>query len=725
MSEKIKVYTIELHHPDYGKQLIHVDHEASIGSARNNTAYFDEFELEAKHCVFRSHRGVLTLFQIAEGGTTRIGRQELESGRMYILEEGDKVTMGTLKSYVRAKEEDFVEEEEEEQEEATEQTPLPNFDDNSDDIEDEDEQERGPSLFARLFSFFKRKKKIAEDEEEQEEITILKSLPKSAPKHKEDDTAEIIIKKPLSEVRFSDPPGFVARLFALICELVIAYGIVSNFALIFENEDLAEQLYTDLLPFVQKGIAIAAPYLGEYASYLNVFTSFFVISVFAVWFTLNLLSNILRSANFGLGMMGVRTMGNPLTARIKAVIRFIISLVTTPVLIFDLPALVKKRTLKEILTGSNLQSPSNTGKIFGAIFVLPLIVIIALSLPILLEPDLMEGPEIVRQLDKEIAEMPEGARSYHWRHLGLTLNYNPEKANEWIYSPLLNQQGNKFQAILHFARQKEDEGYELITLGPLHESEIAQKQINWLTKVDPFYDSKYANLAISIENQIPSPAADRDRMTLFSDALELSWETLPRFLMERGPVLGPYIELKKALLTELSITSSNVITLSKFGHIPMLEVSGPSPSINFFTIVDQKLTSFQLSASNSGHTLLQKFRNAFLSNIAPINQNVAAPYNREEQWSPFDFIDHFSKEPYPELEKGSRGLSNFMGAVLGQRLSHKWSRELILGDYKRMMLKLDELRQNDTSEAIKQAYKAINIDQTLWSDGKLAPRKDK
>ena len=182
MSEKVSVYYLELHHPKDGKNRYKIDGQITVGSASSNNIYISDLDLAPRHCIFRVHQEILTIFQVAETGTSKIGSQALENSRMYILEKGDKVFLQDIKCIIRV-EKEVVEEEDDEVEEIEEQSidedktdegfEVPNLDE--DDIDEDLEEDAKVSFFSKLKSkLFKKKEIIVTDDEIEEEEEISK-----------------------------------------------------------------------------------------------------------------------------------------------------------------------------------------------------------------------------------------------------------------------------------------------------------------------------------------------------------------------------------------------------------------------------------------------------------------------------------------------------------------------------------------------------------------------
>jgi len=728
LSEKVSVYYLELHHPKDGKNRYKIDGQITVGSASSNNIYISDLDLAPRHCIFRVHQEILTIFQVAETGTSKIGSQALENSRMYILEKGDKVFLQDIKCIIRV-EKEVVEEEDDEVEEIEEQSidedktdegfEVPNLDE--DDIDEDLEEDAKVSFFSKLKSkLFKKKEIIVTDDEIEEEEEISKEekmkdsiyIPKAVV-DKEDKKPEKK-KKKKEKIDRSSMPAFFARILAFICEIIIAFAFVSNVVPILELSSLYEQLFTDVSPFVTKGLDYISPYLEDKISLLSFINTFNFIAIFSTWLALNILSNLLLSVNYGLALIFVRTEGNFVTARIKGLIRFILSLVTLPFLIFDSPALIKKRTLKEVLTASELSYRHGLLKIFGNFIVLPIITIALVLLPAILEPELLDGPTVNQDLAIKEQKTEVALQTHPLRSLHVAISFDQNIKNDWAYSPFINGKKEKIISGMRFIRSV-GERIDVVSIGPITKSLFPIELIKTIAKLDPFFKNKYPSLFENLDKPDFNKEKDSDAMSLFIDTLSLNQETLPRFISERGPTLTPYFELKKYLMNQLNIQNSNEVSTKLFGNKKVIVVYPTNIRSAMTLIYGAELVTMSISSRQGARPAMEKFSRAFLSNVSPLLDQASVDPDQANKWTAFDFFDYFnSKSPKPLTPVSQSALKNFMNMILLQRQNHAWSAETIESDYRKSMETLQEMIQADQDPWAKAIFDAMNVDQPLW-----------
>ncbi len=736
MSEKVSVYYLELHHPRDGKNRYKIDGQITVGSASSNNVYLTDLDLAPRHCIFRVHQEILTIFQVAETGTSKIGSQALENSRMYILEKGDKVFLQDIKCIIRVEKEVVEEDEEDDEvEELEEQTidedktdegfEVPNLDEEFDD----DEEAEKVSFFSKLKSKLFRKKVIIvddddddednEEEEAEEEVSQEEKMKSSiyipkATVDTEDEKPEKKKKKKKEKIDRSSMPAFFARVLAFVCEIIIAFAFVSNVVPILDLSSIYEQLFLDVSPLITRGLDYISPYLEDKISLLSFINTFNFIAIFSTWLVLNLMSNLILSVNYGLALVFVRTEGSFVTARIKGLARFILSLITSPLLIFDAPALIKKRTLKEVLTGSELSYRHGLLKIFGNLIVLPAFTIAIVLLPVVIEPQLLEGPILNQDLAIKEQKSDMVLQTHPLRSLHVAISYDQNIKNDWAYSPFINGKKNQLISGMRFIRSV-GERVDVVSIGPLSKVLLPTNLIKTIAKLDPFFKNKYPSLIENIDKPEFNKEKDSDSIALFIDTLGLNQDTLPRFLSERGPTLTPYFELKKYLMSQLNIQSTNEVSAKFFGNKKVIVIYPSNIRSTMTFIRAGELVTLTISSRQGARPAIEKFVRTFFSNVSPLLDNASISPDQAGKWTAFDFYDYFnSKSPKPLSPNSEAALRNFMNDILLQRQNHLWATQTIELDYRKSMETLQEIVQPGQDPWASTIFNAMNVDQALW-----------
>ena len=147
-----------------------------------------------------------------------------------------------------------------------------------------------------------------------------------------------------------------------------------------------------------------------------------------------LISTLIFGVSISELLLGVGSKGNILWRRIGGGLRVLVGMVTGPFLIFDLPAVISRRTLKEFLTFTHTYLISKLWAILGSIIVLPLLVALALISPLFQGFELPRAITINDKVDQRIKvkNQPESAQAFTpvedvSTSLDLALSYNPEE----------------------------------------------------------------------------------------------------------------------------------------------------------------------------------------------------------------------------------------------------------------------------------------------------------
>lgn len=420
MKIELMPYRIEIQIPENDPQEIIMSESLSIGSDPSNDVCLQDFGLAPKHCIFRQQQGVLTVLNIGGSKPFKIGKQKLELGKMYILDHNDQIKFGDLTIVIDEFDptSDEIELEEAPAKKnifgtpASELAPDP---DEEEDQQDESLQAASPAeptslsveeIIARakeasgehnLKEIKKEKPKkaepthwdelnIGEQTKTQEGKTssrllqltqklkqILVSRPKRETAVKAEPIKKIVTHNP--KVKFGkleNIPGFIPRFFAFAFNLTLTGLIVQT---VFDIPK-AVTIFSDLLDKTQELIALT-PQIAFLKDVLQVFTPEVLASIL-VYFILEYFFSLLLGRSLGYTLMGIYENSGFITARIKALVRTTVALLTFPFIIFDAPAFFRRRTLKEVLSFSSLGFHQTFVSYLSALILLPALLLVFL-----------------------------------------------------------------------------------------------------------------------------------------------------------------------------------------------------------------------------------------------------------------------------------------------------------------------------------------------------------
>ncbi len=307
-----------------GSPRYELTHQLSIGSEIGNIVIADP-SLSSRHCTFSIQQEVISLIDHGSIEGTLINGVKVSSGKFIILEESDKIQVGDLEVKI-SRENKVIEN---------------NFEEEEDEVVEEEE--------------------ILEEEieevEEEEDIPEKPGKKLAAPQKKNTNK-----KKGLSSMSFGSvekATNTLPRLFALIADLLIAaslhavlvpfddYKAYQQFVPGVINDLLGQDLSVIWDAFLQDQPAIAE-LIKDFMSETT--KSFPVIDILIDFAVLRFVSTLVLSVSLSEFFLGIKSVGNQIWARVGGALRVLIGLITGPFLIFDVPALVSRRTFKEFLT---------------------------------------------------------------------------------------------------------------------------------------------------------------------------------------------------------------------------------------------------------------------------------------------------------------------------------------------------------------------------------------
>lgn len=251
-------------------------------------------------------------------------------------------------------------------------------------------------------------------------------------------------KKNKKKKRFSfatyEAANTLLRVLSIVGDFFLSYILLILF-LPFDDFkfllDSIPKLVTDLLPIpIDQGLdilkneyQIPVESVFEVYNFLNSYLEIYPLVV--MYGLLRLISTFILGVSFSQLMFGIRAGMNKIWARIGGVLRVVIGFFTWPFLIFDLPALISRRTFKEVITFTHLYNSSKLASIIG-IIIYPLILVVAFTFAPLFQGFEMTEPLILnpkvaeRIATEEAGGATEKMQSTSGQFFQMTLSYPSE-----------------------------------------------------------------------------------------------------------------------------------------------------------------------------------------------------------------------------------------------------------------------------------------------------------
>lgn len=336
--------------------------QLSVGSEIGNIVISDP-SVSPRHATFILQDEVVSVIDHGSVAGTMINGKKIDPGKYVMLEETDVVNVGDLEIRLRVGSK------------ATEIQKVPEI---PKEIIKENIEDRKSAIKDSA-------KKVAKP-------------PRTYEKNKDKKKVKIKV--------VDSSANALVRVFSIICDLLISYGLLVILNPFDEFREFIKEIPEILSSFVpvdwnaiwsmlEADYRFLTEMLSDFYSFItNTFDYFPLLVVFVL---LRLLSSLLLGVTFSEYFLGIRPTGNPLWARIGGLLRSILGLFTWPFLIFDLPAILSRRTFKEIVTFTNITIPSKFIAILGFLFYIPAVLIFVLISPLM---EGLEPPEAVLVNDR-------------------------------------------------------------------------------------------------------------------------------------------------------------------------------------------------------------------------------------------------------------------------------------------------------------------------------------
>lgn len=346
-----------------------LSHQLTIGSQVGNVVINDP-TVSPRHCTFILKDDVVSILDHGSVSGTFVNGQKISPGKNIILEETDLIKVGDLEVRLSMRTERI---------EVKKEEPKP---------EEIIPQERTgirklPPKKKSFFELFKKKKsKIVNN----------------------NDLA-------LNKIQAANT---VIRIFAITGDLLAAYAIF-----IILNPFDEYRIFINDLPAMTGEVlgldwngfwdALTADYpiIEEVNKEVSNFSLnlVFLKPTFINFALIRIFSTLLFGVSFTEGLIGIRSSGNVIWKRIGGVLRVLIGFITAPFFIFDLPAIVSRKTLKEFLTFTTLTVPSKALSFLGVIIFIPALIASVLVAPLFQGLDIPEPIIVSDNLDKRVKKV--------------------------------------------------------------------------------------------------------------------------------------------------------------------------------------------------------------------------------------------------------------------------------------------------------------------------------
>ena len=623
------VNRIYLSFPDIdGEPTFELEEVLSIGSEVGDAIINDD-DVSPRHCTFTLNQDVISLMDHNSQSGTFINKKKIDPGRIFILQDKDKIRLGTLPLIIEKIEEPVYEDSEifegDIVENGTVEESISSLDSTSEleisALEDLDED----SLDDDIPDLPMPDADDLLDEDLEPEPEEPEPEPEPEPEEETKDVKTLKASGGLSLKKVAGKTmvfkGFVpassnslVRVIAILIEVLI---IILSFSLIGGNDaffnllkvypnqlvSFVQPYYTQFLEIhIQKLITLvpALPKIWlEIISFFEKYPDLYYGMI--LFLVIRIVTPIIFGVSVGQALIGVSGRGHFLVKRIMGMIREFIGVVTFPLLIFDLPSLLSKRTFKEVITFTHIESVS---KIKTIVLSLLLFLVLGTSYfvsPMVIDLDIKSSIPVndlnIKMKKVELASLKENSKSLNLEFvknedsivLPVFKVVQSKKKRQLI--PSFNIVNLKTKTKINIAKIKSFSLGKLLSLG-VESNYLASMKfpkivgiVNDVANTNKnFKQSSFKDMALisEIEN-------------LVKTSFSLSFMNLHEHALEYGPFLKGFVDLRfniESIVNEqISMVSS-----TQLGDSPFIILQTGKAS-TFFEINNQQVSLYRANTN--------------------------------------------------------------------------------------------------------------------------------
>lgn len=590
------LYTLELKIEGVEPQEIPIEDDLLIGSSEKAHICIDGAGLIPEHATLKLEGKYLSVLNHAEKDSS-INDQILQKNKSYILNNGDQLVCGAATFIVKTINES--------------QTPIENKELGLEDnkiqttVSEENLNRTTPTMTRLISDEDELKKPETPKEEESPAVEVAKKAKTKefqlSPKKKTPSPQ----KKPSSAKSsfwpLENAPGASLRLYAFITNLCIIYGILYSALPLIDPSKIVDQnlnlLISFCLPYLEKFIIIPKQFQFAFITTLK---------FYFLYCAVDILCSGLLGVNLAYRLLGFKTDDPGFISSFKGVCRALIGALTTPLIIFDLPLLFGRKSLKELLTFTQLTGANNFLRYAGIFILLPLISLFSLISPTLDHLDQFSAITFSDQKEEQVVGAIKKASATASETTSATIT-RPIEINWQIHSEVLG-----IRTEIHFSDnliilplgsrgilfldKNNSETFSELTL----KSEINFNDVIPLaSQGNPFFFLLFGHLhslieqdkdlSLESENQkdlhrlLVGSLKLNSQMITFDDPLEDA-SRIGQYFLEYGPFIAGYLKTRDATIAKLGIPSGATVSLLNQKKNDFIRVS-PNPTTILYALI--------------------------------------------------------------------------------------------------------------------------------------------
>lgn len=551
MAQERISYYLTISSKDIENQTIEVCEKIVLGSHEEADICLQDFGLAPRHCIFQERNDVFTITLLVDDSTVKIGRQKVDQGRMYILEEKDKITIKDITLKVTKE----------------------------------------------------KSKNLSQIIDNRSSIESVKSN----------------LEKKVSKKDTLDIPNVFHRFCSYSFESLLIYLILFQNT----NHPLIKKLLLSCNELLSEKILPKANLSVSINNNLEIFSNAIVISIlfYVLFFAQKIVFNILFGSELGQILFGLTTQGGAISKRIKSVLRVIFYFFTSPIILFDISSIFKRRTLKEVIFQAAIVRQE--GKSFFPRFTLAVMILASLfCAPYFI----IKGHNIkltTNQMYFTIKKTQDDLPLAFLSSQEIQLNLTPKENYHFI--PFFNKNN-----------------VQLFGLSSTRDDSFTYKHY----KDIPLDELIRPDLFVTEPLYMVKKPADK-----IYGALNLSFETFSQFFLGFGAHYWHYLKLKTIIINKLNITPESEISLIRRKDFDILIIDDKTnrTKIAFLKkeVPQEKITFFELKSKKRSN-IKKWFINSLTRKSSPLLE-LSYP---ESDFSALDTFNALYNLVYLESDSG-------------------------------------------------------------------------
>ncbi|MDD0853318.1 FHA domain-containing protein [Halobacteriovorax sp. GB3] len=418
-----------------------------------------------------------------------------------------------------------------------------------------------------------------------------RDVPKLEKSNKKPKVAEEVLEN--AEVTNElDIVGFIPRLLSILANFSLTHLMIGELGLKIDQSTMKELVKTSRGALSSLGFEDLLPQVF-YNTLSTKVLSEGVLQFIIIYFALELLWSLLFGISLPLTFFGAKTNGSGVSKRIKAFFRTFLGMFTFFFVIFDLPAIIKKKTVKELVSVAPISFSNLLFKYLGFVPAI-LVIFLPLEIPFLLNNGMNSKPAKIRNFKM----VPRSELPNRLEILDLT------SAFELDQYEVFPRVGRSLQttAGLDFYRKN-----SLKRAGIKKKNSLAVlNTINNFKDGNFFFSLTSPNLSEAIDQNSSSKVSDREIEEIIYSAFNISIDSLIDVILSQGPELKRLYELKSSILQLIGVFSDYELEVFQAKGFKVFSFYIKQESqYSVFFVRNNKIENYTLDYSiNPEHALL-------------------------------------------------------------------------------------------------------------------------